>query len=71
MTDMLSDRVRSDVQRILNRAARRQLRARLERDPITASAGSNERASDDGPHEISAFSEGEIVPVVGAQAHGR
>ena len=59
----LSDRVRGDVQRILDREARRApTRERLERHAVTATTGSDGRARDDGPDEIAAPFDREARP---------
>ena len=55
--------ITSEVQRILDGAARRLLAARLDRDPVAAAAGSDDGPLDDGADERAPLVEGEHVPV--------
>src|SRR5438128_1296356 len=64
--------VRAEVQRILDGAARRVLRARLNAEPIVAAAGSDVGAKDDGGDQGTLLVEREAVPLSArADRHGR
>jgi hypothetical protein len=53
----------SDGQRILDRAARRLLEARLDGDAVAAAAGANNSTSDDGRDESALLVQSQGVPV--------
>lgn len=71
MTARLSPGARADAQRILDRAARRLLRERLDGDPVGAlpTRGDNS-TGDHRPDEIPLLAEGEVVPVIGRNGDG-
>jgi hypothetical protein len=73
---VLTPSARAEAQRILDRAALRLLRARLEEarldgDPAVTASGRDEGPLDHGTDEGSALVEGEQVPVVGGQRDDR
>jgi hypothetical protein len=53
----------ADAQRILDRAARRLLNARLDHDAVGAAAGANNSAGDDGGDEGALLVAGERIPL--------
>lgn len=61
----------AEAQRILDSAARRLLAPRLDRDPVGAAAGTDDRLLDHGDDQGSPFIEGENVPIPGANGDGR
>lgn len=61
---------RADVQRVLDRAARRLLEERLEREPTGTAAGVN-RDPHRTPDHLSALVEGELVPIGARDDHRR
>jgi hypothetical protein len=56
----------ADVQRILDRAARRLLAARLDGDPVVPAPGGDNSPLDHGPDQVAPLAESEQVPVSGA-----
>ena len=68
MSDLPPD-ARSEVQRILDGAARRLVADELDRDAIGASAGSDQHAGDDGPDQGAPLVERQQLPV-GRRADG-
>ena len=57
----------ADAQRILDRAAARLLRARLDRDAVGTASGRDDGPVDDGADQVAPLVEGEDVPVVSRQ----
>jgi hypothetical protein len=67
----LPEHARLDAQRVLARAARRLLEARLDGDPLAATPGLDDDPVDDGPDEVTLLVKREDMPVVGADSHRR
>ena len=61
----------AEAQRILDRAAARILRARLDGHPAVTPSGSDDGAIDDNADQVALLGEGEEIPVVGANGHRR
>src|SRR5512142_2524891 len=53
----------SEARRILDRAARRLLAARLDRDPVETTTGADDGSLDDRPNQSAPLVDGEQVPI--------
>jgi hypothetical protein len=62
---------RFEAQRILDRAARRLLAARLDADPVSATTGRDDGSLDHGSNQGAPFFESEQIPVSGADGDRR